>query len=113
MSNERSYPRYRVDKHIPIKMAPQLGVMECLYKHLVKAFGNPSYSIDYGDDFDGVEKCAWHIEFESGQVAKISDVRPFGKQDSDYRTINNWKVNAHSENTYEWIKQIIRDKNVY
>jgi hypothetical protein len=107
----KKYPRYRMDKKLEPRMAPQIGVMECSYKHLVKAFGNPTLSIDYGDDFDGVENCAWIIEFESGDTAKISDVRPFGNQDMDHKHINNWKVNAHSKKTYEWIKEVIRDSN--
>ena len=106
-----NYPRHRTSKDIEVKMAPQIGVMECEYRHLVRAFGNPNLSTDFGDDFDGVEKCAWHIQFETGHVAKICDVRPFGIHDIDYRTVKEWRVNAHDERAYEWIKERIRDAN--
>ena len=106
-----NYPRHRVSKNIQIKMAPQVGVMECEYRHLVRAFGNPSFSVDYGDDFDGIEKCAWHIEFEGGEVVKISDVRPFGTVDINYKTITKWKVNTHSSDAYQWSMAKIREAN--
>ena len=106
-----NYPKHRMGKGIVIKLAPQVGVMNCAYRHLVKAFGNPNFSVDNGDEFDGVENVAWHIEFESGEVARISDVRPFGKSEISYKDIVEWKVNAHSENAYNWIKEKIRDAN--
>ena len=106
-----NYPKFRMGKDIVVKMTPQVGVMECAYKHLVKAFGNPNLSTEYGDEFDGVEKVAWHIQFQTGHVVKISDVRPFGTQETDYRTIKKWRVNTHDEKIYEWIKQIVRDSN--
>ena len=106
-----NYPKYRTDKNIVIRMAPQIGVMGCDYKHLARAFGNPNLSTDYGDEFDGVEKCAWHIEFETGVTAKISDVRPFGSNDLDYKAVKQWRVNSRDENTYGWIKERIRDAN--
>ncbi len=106
-----NYPKYRIGKDVEVKLAPQVGIMECEYRHLVKAFGNPSFSSDSGDEFDGVEKVAWHIQFETGHVAKISDVRPFGVHDMDYRYIKEWRVNAHEQHVYEWIKEMIRNLN--
>ena len=105
------YPKYRVGKDIQIKLAPQVGVMSCDFKHLTRTFGNPLFSTDYGDDFDGVEKCAWHIQFQTGDVARICDVRPFGSNDLDYKAVQEWRVNSHNPVVYEWIKQIIRDAN--
>jgi hypothetical protein len=29
----------------------------------------------------------------------------------DIRTVKEWKVNAHDEKVYEWIKEKIRDAN--
>lgn len=106
-----NYPRHRVSKDVQVRMAPQIGVIECQHRHLIKAFGQPSFSIVNGDDFDGIETCAWHIEFESGETVRISDVKPFGISDIDYKTVNNWKVNTHSSKAYEWIKEKIRDAN--
>lgn len=106
-----NYPKHRMGKDIIIKLAPQVGVMNCKYRHLVKSFGNPTFSIDNGDEFDGIEKIAWHIEFESGEVARISDVRPFGRNELDYRDVDEWRVNAHSDKVYVWIKEKIRDAN--
>lgn len=105
------YPKYRVGKDIQIKLAPQVGVMSCDFKHLTRTFGNPLFSTDYGDDFDGVEKCSWHIQFQTGDVARICDVRPFGSNDLDYKAVQEWRVNSHNPDVYEWIKQIIRDAN--
>ena len=105
------YPKHRLGKTIEVKMAPQVGIMSCQYRHILKAFGQPTFSTESGDEFDGVEKVAWHIQFETGHVAKISDVRPFGVHDIDYRTVNEWRVNAHDETVYDWIKNKIRDAN--
>jgi hypothetical protein len=107
---EREYPRYASGKNIQIKMTPQMATMGCDYHHLVRAFGQPSFSSDAGDEFDGIEKCAWHIEFETGERVRISDVRPFGMDDSVTKT-KEWRVNTLSQTAYEWIKQIIRDSN--
>ena len=106
-----NYPKYRIGKDVVVRLAPQVGIMECEYRHLVKAFGNPTFSTDSGDEFDGVEKVAWHIQFETGHVAKISDVRPFGVHDMDYRSVTEWRVNAHEQDVYEWIKEMIRNLN--
>jgi hypothetical protein len=106
-----NYPKHRLGKDIVVRLAPQVGVMECEFRHLLRAFGQPTFSTESGDDFDGVEKVAWHVEFETGHVAKISDVRPFGIHDLDYRSIKEWKVNAHTNEPYEWIKEKIRDAN--
>lgn len=106
-----NYPKYRLGKSVEVKMTPQSGIMKCNYKHLVRAFGQPTFSTESGDEFDGVEKVAWHIQFETGHVAKISDVRPFGIHDMDFKTVSEWKVNSHNTEVYEWIKDIIRDAN--
>ena len=105
------YPKYRLGKSVAVKMTPQSGIMKCDYKHILRAFGQPTFSTESGDDFDGVEKVAWHIQFETGQVAKISDVRPFGTHDIDHKTVKEWRVNSHNTDVFEWIKQIIRDAN--
>lgn len=105
------YPKHRLGKNIEVKMAPQVGIMSCEYRHLLKAFGQPTFSTESGDDFDGVEKVAWHIQFETGHVAKICDVRPFGVHDMDFKTVTEWRVNAHDETVYEWIKNKIRNAN--
>jgi hypothetical protein len=106
-----NYPKHRMGKNVVVHLAPQVGVMDCKYRHLIRAFGQPTFSVDSGDDFDGVEKFAWHIQFESGEVARISDVRPFGRDDIGHTEINKWKVNAHSDKVYDWIKEKIRDAN--
>ena len=106
-----NYPRHRMGKDVVVRLPPQVGVMECEFSHLIKAFGQPTFSTEAGDEFDGIEKVAWHIEFETGHVAKVSDVRPFGLHEMDTRTVKEWKVNAHDEKVYEWIKQKIRDAN--
>lgn len=106
-----NYPKHRMSKNIVVKMAPQLGIMGCEYRHLLKAFGLPTFSTDSGDEFDGVEKVAWHIEFETGHVAKICDVRPFGTHDIDYKTVKEWRVNGHDQKVYDWIMEKVRDAN--
>jgi hypothetical protein len=111
-SNEtvKMYPRYRMGKNIQVKMTPQMAIMECGYNHIVRAFGQPTFSIDGGDEFDGIEHYAWHIQFETGDRVRISDIRVFGG-DETQNTINRWRVNTHKPATYEWVKQIIRDAN--
>lgn len=108
---ERSYPRYRTGKNIEIKMTPQLGIIECGYKHLVRTFGQPNYNRDNGDEFDGLEWCAWHIQFESGELVRIIDTREFGNMETDYTKGTKWKVNTRSKAAYEWIKEAIREAN--
>lgn len=107
----KSYPPFRTGKNIQIKMTPQMGVIDCGYKHLIRSFGQPTFNRDSGDEFDGVEKIAWHIQFESGECVRISDVRSFGATSEDYTTTTNWRVNTHSTSAYEWIKEAIRDAN--
>lgn len=109
--SDKQYPKFMVSKKIEIKMTPQIGIIECGYRHLINAFGQPSFSRDAGDEFDGVEKVAWHIQFESGERVRICDVREFGSMEDDQTKTSNWKVNAHTPNAYGWIKQIIRDAN--
>ena len=107
---QREYPRYATGKNVVIKMTPQIGIIGCDYHHLVRAFGQPTFSADAGDEFDGIEKVAWHIEFETGERVRVCDVRPFGMDDSINKT-KEWRINTLSQNAYEWIKQIIRDSN--
>lgn len=110
MENKK-YPPYRAGKSIVIKMIPQIGIIECQYKHLVRAFGQPTFSRDAGDEFDGVERMAWHIQFQSGEVVRICDVRAFGSMEDEPTRVNNWRVNTVSQNAYEWIKEAIRESN--
>jgi hypothetical protein len=109
--SEHAYPKFATGKGIEIKMTPQMGVIECGYGHLIRTFGQPTYSRDAGDEFDGVERVAWHIMFQSGERVRISDVRVFGSLEDDHNKIKNWRVNTHSQNAYNWIKQAIRESN--
>lgn len=111
LMENKSYPRYRTGKSIEIKMTPQIGSMECGYHHLVRTFGQPTFSSEAGDEFDGVEKVAWHIQFESGELVRISDIREFGALENDQNKMKVWRVNTHSQDAYNWIKQAIRDSN--
>lgn len=106
----QKYPRYRMGKDIVIKMTPQHIVMECGYNHLIRAFGQPTFSHDAGDEFDGIEHYAWHIQFETGEKIRVSDIRNFGTDESPNK-ITNWRINTHSHDAYEWLKSIIRDAN--
>lgn len=107
---QKQYPRFTSGKDVEIKMTPQMGIIACNYSHLVRSFGQPTYSADGGDEFDGIEKCAWHILFETGERVRISDNRTFGA-DQRIELVDSWRVNTHSQPAYEWIKQIIRDRN--
>ena len=108
---EKQYPKFMVSKNIEIKMTPQMGIIECNYRHLINAFGQPSYSRDAGDEFDGVERVAWHIQFQTGERVRLSDVREFGSMEDDQTKVNKWRVNTHSTDAYNWIKEVIRDAN--
>ena len=110
-NDSRTYPRYRAAKNVQIKMTPQMGIIECSHKHLIRAFGQPTFTRDAGDEFDGVERIAWHIQFESGETVRICDVRSFGSIEDEPSKVTNWRVNTHSTNAYEWIKEAIRDSN--
>ncbi len=110
MSNH-SYPKFATGKGIEVKMTPQMGIIECQYRHLTRTFGQPTFSRDAGDEFDGVERVAWHIMFESGERVRICDVREFGSMEDDQNKIKNWRVNTNSQNAYNWIKQAIRESN--
>lgn len=107
----KSYPPFRTGKDVTIKMTPQMGIIECSYKHLVRTFGQPTYSRDAGDEFDGVERVSWHIQFQSGEVVRLCDVRQFGSMEDEPSRTTNWRVNTHTNNAYEWIKEAIRDSN--
>lgn len=108
---EKSYPAYRTNKNIDNRFAPQLGVIQCAYNHLVRTFGQPTLSADNNDTFDGTEQCAWLIEFENGNMVTVSEEKGFGDREHDYKKSDTWKINSRSPHTYEWIKQAIRDSN--
>lgn len=109
--NEKSYPMFRTSRDIETRFAPQLGIMSCGYNHLVRAFGQPTFSVENNDTFEGTEQCAWHIQFANGLTATIAEERGFGKAEQNYHQSTSWKVNGRDGKTYEWIKQIIRDAN--
>lgn len=111
MTEEKQYPRYRNSKELELRFTPQIGIMECEYRHLISAFGQPTFSADNNDTFEGTEQCSWQIQFESGDLVLISEERGFGDRDHDYKKSTTWKVNSHSQRAYEWIKQAIRDAN--
>lgn len=109
---EKKYPPFRTSKNVDIRMTPQMGIIECDYKHLIRAFGQPNFSRDAGDEFDGLERVSWHIEFQSGEKVRLCNVRSFeGSLEEDYTRTKNWRVNTHSLEAYSWIKEVIRDAN--
>lgn len=108
---EKNYPRFRTSRELDVRFAPQLGIMQCGYNHIVRAFGQPTFSVENNDTFEGTEQCAWHIEFENGNTAVIAEERGFGDRDHNVKDTTAWKVNSRSPHMYEWIKQIIRDSN--
>ena len=110
-TTKKEYPRYRTSKDLNLKFTPQISVMECAFRHIVKAFGQPTFSTDNNDQFEGTEQCAWHIQFENGNTAVIAEERGFGDREHDVKATKTWKVNSHSPHIFEWIKQIIRDSN--
>ena len=111
MNQEKQYPRYRNSKDLDLRFTPQISVMDCAYRHIVNAFGQPTFSSDNNDTFEGTEQCSWQIQFETGELVLISEERGFGDREHDYKTSKSWKVNTHSKNAYEWVKQAIRDAN--
>ncbi len=111
MNQEKQYPRYRTSKDLDLRFTPQISVMDCAYRHIVNAFGQPTFSSDNNDTFEGTEQCSWQIQFETGELVLISEERGFGDREHDYKTSKSWKVNTHSKNAYEWVKQAIRDAN--
>ncbi len=111
MNAEKQYPRYRNSKDLDLRFTPQISVMDCAYRHIVNAFGQPTFSSDNNDTFEGTEQCSWQIQFETGELVLISEERGFGDREHDYKTSKSWKVNTHSKNAYEWVKQAIRDAN--
>lgn len=110
MSN-RKYPKFRSNKELELRFAPQVAIMECGYNHIVRTFGQPTFSAGNNDVFDGTEQCAWQIQFETGEVVRIAEERGFGDKEHDYTQSTRWKVNSASTRAYEWIKQAIRDSN--
>jgi len=109
--SEKKYPPFRTSKEIDVRFAPQLGIISCGYHHLVRTFGQPTFSADNNDTFEGTEQCAWNIQFQNGSGVVISENRGFGISDSHYEKSKSWKVNSRDTNTYTWIKEAIRDAN--
>ncbi|WWT39387.1 hypothetical protein [Microcystis phage Mel-JY01] len=103
--------RFRTGKGIDVKMIPSFGQIACDYNHIYRTFGKPNFSVDAGDEFDGVEKCAWHIQFENGEVVRITDVREFGSKIDDYVECKRWNVNTLSRDAYEQVISAIRHHN--
>lgn len=108
---ESKYPAYRVGKGIDIKFAPNIGTLSCNYGHVVRAFGTPSFSVENNDSFEGTETVSWHIEFQTGHTAILAEDREFGHVENSHETSKTWKINSRFPQTFEWIKQIIRDSN--
>ena len=109
--SERQYPKFRTSKNIEMKFVPQVGVMSCEYRHILNTFGQPTFSSDNNDTFEGTEQCAWNIQFQNGSAVVIAENRGFGSSDSHYEKSTSWKVNSRDTNTYTWIKEAIRDSN--
>lgn len=111
MSIERNYPKFRNTREAENRFAPQVGVMECGYHHLVRTFGQPTFSAENNDTFEGTEQCSWQIQFENGDVVTISEERGFGDREHDVKNTKKWKVNTRTPRSYDWIKEAIRDSN--
>lgn len=111
MASDRKYPKFRTNKDLDVRFAPQVGVMSCGYNHIVNTFGQPNLSAGNNDTFEGTEQCAWIVEFETGESARIAEERGFGDREHDYTNSKTWKVNTRSSRTYDWIKEAIRDAN--
>lgn len=109
--SDRRYPKFRNTKEIEVRFSPQIAVMECGYNHIVKTFGQPTFSSGNNDVFEGTEQCAWQIQFETGEVVRIAEERGFGDREHDYTESKRWKVNSGTTRAYEWIKEAIRDAN--
>ena len=109
--NDRTHPMFRTSKNLDIRFAPQMGIISCDYQHLVRAFGQPTFSTDNNDTFEGTEQCAWNIEFQGGSTVSIAENRGFGKGEQNYQECKSWKINSRDERTYNWVKQIIRESN--
>lgn len=108
---DKQYPKFRNTKQVELRFSPQIGIMECGYSHIVRAFGQPTFSAGNNDVFDGTEQCAWIIQFETGEVVRIAEERGFGDREHDYTETKRWKVNSVTSRAYDWIKQAIRDAN--
>ncbi len=109
--SDKSYPMFRTSRDIEVRFAPQIGIMSCGYSHLVRAFGQPTFSVENNDTFEGTEQCAWHIQFENGSTVVVSEDRGFGKSEQHYERATTWKVNGRDERTYNWVKEVLRDAN--
>lgn len=107
----RKYPKYRTTKNLDLKFSPQIAVMECGYNHIVRTFGQPTFSANNNDTFDGTEQCAWVVQFETGEVVRVAEERGFGDKEHDYTKSTRWKVNSATTRAYEWLKEAIRDAN--
>jgi len=110
MSNKK-YPKFRNTREIEFRFSPQIAVMECGYNHIVRTFGQPTFSAGNNDVFDGTEQCAWQIQFETGENVRIAEERGFGDKDHDYMKTTRWKINSASNRAYDWVKEAIRDAN--
>lgn len=105
------FPKFRLGKDIESRYAPLVGTLACSFKQMSRAFGRPTFSAENNDFFDGSEKCAWHIEFETGHTAVIAENRPFGDSDYPFEKANEWKINSRHGDTINWIKSILRYAN--
>lgn len=108
---EKKYPPFRTSKDIEVRFAPQIGIISCGYHHLIRAFGQPTLSVENNDTFEGTEQCSWNIQFQNGSTVVISENRGFGMQDSHFEKSTSWKVNSRDTTVYNWIKEAIRDAN--
>jgi hypothetical protein len=109
--SDKNYPPYRTTKEIDVRFAPQLGVIACSYQHLVRTFGQPTFSTENNDTFEGTEQCAWQVQFQNGSSVIIAENRGFGTSENHFHAAKSWKVNSRDEKTYNWIKEAIRDAN--
>jgi hypothetical protein len=108
---DRQYPAFRTTKELDVRFAPQIGTISCGYHHIVRTFGQPTFSIENNDTFEGTEQCSWQIQFQNGSTAVLAENKGFGSGDQHYEKNNSWKINSRDEDTIEWIKQAIRDSN--
>lgn len=108
---EPTYPAFRTGKDVDARFAPSAGVIACSYRHINNAFGLPTFSVENNDSFEGTEQCAWHIQFQNGVTAILSENREFGNNEDSYELTKTWKINTRTPQAYEWVKQIIRDAN--
>lgn len=109
--SDKLYPPFRTSRDIDVRFAPQVGIIGCTYQHLVRTFGQPTFSTENNDTFEGTEQCSWHVQFQNGAMATIAENRGFGMSDSHFEKTTSWKINSRDTNVYNWIKDAIRDSN--